>query len=427
MTPVLAVTAAVAMALVVFRAATQAITIDEATTYVLFVQNDMPFHWLGSTNNHVVNTALMRLTTRLFGVSELSARLPALLGAAIYITACYRFCRRVGSGWILQWVTLVCLIFSPFIMDYLVAARGYGLALGFLMTALLADPKTLSGCILASTMLGLCFASNFSFAFVCAAVGVLQIRKAKSMVAYVVPAIIVMWVIELPSLMSFPRAELTYGAHSLGEALLSVLKPQAGIASPWALALPGVLLLPSLRRSLYSDIFLLTIALHVVAFYALGLLYPLDRTGIFLIPLAIAAAATTSAPGKGTTTALLGIGLLSIASLRLDHFEEWPFDADTDKVYAVTSCLQVHRVAAGWPHAAALNFYRQKSASTLDPVVGDANATQETEAFVIDARLNPTVISDYHLTAIWKSTRTNATIAVPISQADRFQGSMCLE
>jgi hypothetical protein len=37
------------------------------------------------------------------------------------------------------------------------------------------------------------------------------------------------------------------------------------------------------------------------------------------------------------------------------------------------------------------------------------------------------VISDYHLTAIWKSTRTNATIAVPISQADRFQGSMCLE
>ena len=426
MKPALAWTAVIAMALVIFRAATQSITIDEATTYILFVQNDQPFHWLGSTNNHVLNTALMRLTTRLFGVSELSARLPALLGAAVYIAACYRLCRRVAPGWALQWATMVCLTFSPFIMDYLVAARGYGLALGFLMTALLADPKTRSGCILASTMLGLCFASNFSFALVCGAVGVVQIRQAKAIWAYLLPAGIVTWVIALPAIVAFPRAELWYGSHGLLQSFGSVLEAQASITSPWILALPGLVLLPTLRRSIFLDVFFLTVILHVVAFHAFGLVYPLDRTGIFFVPLILAAAATTTSAGKGTAVALAGIAALSIASLRFDHFEEWPFDADTDRVYAVVQCLhdrhQVSRIAAGWPHQAALNFYGQKQ---LSYVIADTDGTAETDAFVIDSKLNPTVIADHQLTAIWKSKRTNATIAVP--RPERYQGSVCLE
>src|SRR5262245_40237918 len=94
---VLIVSAMAAFAWVVVRAATQAITIDEATTYVLFVMHPQPLHWLGSTNNHVLNTALMRLSTLVFGLSEFTARIPALLGAAIYITACVRFCRRMGG------------------------------------------------------------------------------------------------------------------------------------------------------------------------------------------------------------------------------------------------------------------------------------------------------------------------------------------
>ncbi len=124
-----------------------------------------------------------------------------------------------------QWATLVCLLFSPFVMDYLVAARGYSLALGFLMMALLADPKTLAGCILTSTMLGLCFASNSSFALVRAAVGLLRIRQAKSILAYVLPALVVTWVVALPSIMTFPRNELWYGSRTLLDAAVSVLTP----------------------------------------------------------------------------------------------------------------------------------------------------------------------------------------------------------
>ncbi|MEO5924887.1 MAG: hypothetical protein ABIR70_13790 [Bryobacteraceae bacterium] len=435
MTPVLALTAAIAMALVVFRAATQAITIDEATTYVLFVQNDMPFHWLGSTNNHVLNTALMRLTTRLFGVSEWSARLPALLGTALYITACYQFCKRLRGGLLLQWAALVCLTFSPFVMDYLVAARGYSLALGFLMTALLCDPKKLSGCIWASIAIGFCFASNFSFAFVCAAtLGLLfvaswretDIPRSKLVAAYALPAILITILISAPSLLTFPRAELTFGKHSLAESLASLLEPQAGRYSPWLLVLPAVLALASLRNATgyFSTAFAATLALHIGGFHLLGLLYPWGRTGIFFVPLLVGAIA-----GLGTrtaTAALLFVAAMNVTSIRLDHFEAWPFDADTDKVYAVASCLhekhKVNRFAAGWPHAAAMNFYR---GSRFAPVVGDVDAPADREAFIIDTKLNPTVIPERKLTTIWKSKRTDAAIAVPMPE--RFQGSTCLE
>jgi 4-amino-4-deoxy-L-arabinose transferase-like glycosyltransferase len=434
MTPALALTAAIAMALVVFRAATQAITIDEATTYVLFVQNDMPFHWLGSTNNHVLNTALMRLTTRLFGVSEWSARLPALVGTAIYIVACYRFCRRLTGGSLLQWAALVCLTFSPFVMDYLVAARGYSLALGFLMTALLCDPKKVSGCIWASVAIGLCFASNFSFAFVCAAtLGLLfvaswrdtELSRLKLVSAYALPATLITILISAPSLLTFPRAELTFGKHSLMESVASLAVPQAGNYSPWLLLIPGALALISLRwKALFSSVFAATLALHVAGFHLLGLLYPWGRTGVFFVPLLVGAIA-----GLGTrtaTAALLFVAAMNVASLRLDHFEAWPFDADTDKVYSVAACLhqrhQVNRFAAGWPHAAAVNFYR---GSTFGPVGGDADAPPDTEAFILDAKLNPTTIPERKLTAIWKSKRTNAVIAV--AAPERFQGSACLE
>src|SRR5215470_2912969 len=76
------------------RACLQSITIDEADTYLFFVGRPWPSHWEPSTNNHLLNSLLMRLFTSLFGVSHLSVRAPALIGAAIYIAATYALCRR---------------------------------------------------------------------------------------------------------------------------------------------------------------------------------------------------------------------------------------------------------------------------------------------------------------------------------------------
>jgi len=64
----------------------------------------------------------------------------------------------------------ICLTFNPFILDFMVAARGYGLANAFLLVAI-AIPvwdrlELRTACVWASLALGLSLASNFSFAFV---------------------------------------------------------------------------------------------------------------------------------------------------------------------------------------------------------------------------------------------------------------------
>ena len=123
------------MAWAITRAAVQSITIDEAGTFNQYVNRHL-YIWYGG-NNHILNSTLMYGFIRLLGVSHFIVRLPALIGAAFYITAIYRMCRLLGTSLFVQLILFICLVFNPFIFDHLVAARGYGLALGLLMWAML--------------------------------------------------------------------------------------------------------------------------------------------------------------------------------------------------------------------------------------------------------------------------------------------------
>src|SRR5262245_42480705 len=133
---ILPATALFAFAWAVARAQAQSITIDEATTYLIFAQRDWRFVWQPAANNHVLNTLLMRLLASAFGPMQLTVRGPALLGAAAYISGAYLFATMIGRKLLVQWAILVCLVYNPFVFDYLVAARGYALAAGFLLLAL---------------------------------------------------------------------------------------------------------------------------------------------------------------------------------------------------------------------------------------------------------------------------------------------------
>ena len=84
-------TAGFALVWIVHRAVVQSITTDEATTFHYFVEPNSAAYWDPQSNNHVLNSMLMRLTVWLFGLSELTVRLPALLGGTLYIFSVYVF------------------------------------------------------------------------------------------------------------------------------------------------------------------------------------------------------------------------------------------------------------------------------------------------------------------------------------------------
>jgi hypothetical protein len=103
---------------------------------------------------------------------------PALIGGFLYIFAMYQLCRLLTSSLALQCALFLCLVYNPFIMDYLVAARGYGLALGFLGLAMYLLAKTivrtgaepsermiLNRAAGISVCVGFSICANFSFAF----------------------------------------------------------------------------------------------------------------------------------------------------------------------------------------------------------------------------------------------------------------------
>ena len=120
-----------------YRAITQAIVHDEALTYHLYIA--APFSTIFQffdANHHFLNTLLMKVSVSLFGASEWSMRLPALAGAALYFAAVYRICAREIRTFAVSLAAASLLVLNPFILDFMVAARGYGMAMGLWMWAL---------------------------------------------------------------------------------------------------------------------------------------------------------------------------------------------------------------------------------------------------------------------------------------------------
>jgi len=173
-------------------------------------------------------------------------RIPALLGGLLYIFAMYRLCALLTSNLALKWALFVCLVYNPFIMDYLVAARGYGLALGFLGLAMyllartlvlvgegepsereiLNDAAGISACV------GLSICANFSFAFADgfllliagSLAWVWMIRQKLGIRAWArlalrcsIPVLMILLILAGSALTQFPRDQLLWGSHSLAD------------------------------------------------------------------------------------------------------------------------------------------------------------------------------------------------------------------
>ncbi len=404
--------AVLAFAWVVVRAATQSVTIDEAVTYNLFVDGPPAAAWVAGANNHVLNTILIKVSTHLLGLSPFTLRLPALLGALFYISGtCWLVNRIAAPGW-RRTLVFACLVLNPFVLDYLVAARGYSLAAGFMVCGIGAglsalERRSLRSYALMSTLIGLSFAANFSFGIVDAMIllcfwlaalrGSTMSRAIQIGAALSIPAALVTALIAGPVLMHWPRAELTYGATSLSEmfgtltgssfyqlpqAIRAVAAPIASVL-PWLAMVLALALIPMLHAEHHSKpLVLILIAavvsatvLHWLMFRFMGIPLPRERTGIWLVILftlaasALLGAVYNSAVARACQIALLATMLVSavmfLACLRLSYFKEWKWDADSKRVYDVLASYNhkagYDRVSSHWLYSASLEFYRRQS------------------------------------------------------------------
>jgi hypothetical protein len=158
-----------------YRAAVQAIAHDEAFTYLWFLDSGIEKVLMFDSNNHVLFTLLAKVIVKSFGITELSLRGASLVGCAGYLVAVFLLCKRLFGDSLLLPMTVAVLILNPTIMDFLAAARGYGLGVAFLTSAMyllvcIAENETITienvkcrrQCMIASAFLALSVAANLT-------------------------------------------------------------------------------------------------------------------------------------------------------------------------------------------------------------------------------------------------------------------------
>ena len=457
---ILPVTAIFALLWAVARACVQSITIDEADTYLTWVARHDPSHWEAASNNHVLNSLLMRLFTSVFGVSHLSVRAPALLGAALYMGAAYLLCRKLTPELRLQWPVFVCLVYNPFVFDHLVAARGYALALGFMMGMLAVAVYTrLDGaaCALCSVCAALSFAANFSFAFVdafallailvwaCARTQATQAR-VRLLGACLLPGLLVSMFLSAPAVLHWPKGQLGYGAHSLGEMFSTVaraslyrLNPQ--IVNPMLLPLlehvkpfllPALLALavwqwarwrPAISGALLG-ILAAAIGAHWLLLKWFHVPLPMDRTAIWIVPLCVLAIGAAADHRRALTVMLYAMSFYFVLCLRLNYFKEWDWDADVNRIYPVLAWYNhtygVRDVASNFRYTAALNFYRvQSGRESLEEIESPIPLPTGRSLYVLHYLFDEDFIKQHHLRVVYHAPNTEAVVVVrPEAEAE---------
>jgi hypothetical protein len=468
----------------IVRAMRQAVTLDEAYTYLYFVATPLKTVLSSSPNNHVLNTLLMRIVTNAFGASALVVRLPALLGGILYILTSYFLCRTMTGRFEAQLPVFICLVYNPFIFDFMVAARGYGIADALLVMAIAipvwrrvkGSPSMLTCCMLGSLALGLSFSASFSFAVVDAAaflaifIWAMRQRKEESVWRIAgctaLPGLFVALL-----LCAYPVAhftDLSWGAHSLKEMRQSLLQsslyrldPRFQFMSFLRSRLPPVLAVFCLFKlgatvldgSWFEDqharwlgrfaaglagMVTLTVLIHWLAFRVHGLLLPLGRTGIFLVPLctliagAIAAAPNKSAAsrwlGRGVNASLICLACYFLLCLRLTYFKEYEMDADVKDVYSVLARLNhaydVRDIEATGFYVDSLNYYRALSKrETFPPFVfagfGPPSGEAGKSVYVMSEAAGQEFIHLQKLVVIYRGKSTDVVVAVSPSSGIR--------
>lgn len=125
------------LSLIIIKAKNASFTHDESFSYLNYLsQSFMEIlsyaNWY--TNNHILNSLGMKYSEILFGNSELALRLPNIILFIFYATFSYQLFKKTNS--LIAISFFVILTTNNALVDFFGLARGYGLSMGFMMTAL---------------------------------------------------------------------------------------------------------------------------------------------------------------------------------------------------------------------------------------------------------------------------------------------------
>ena len=132
----------------VFRATHIGMTSDESYSFTRYVHE--PYINIITyidiiilPNNHILNTIGMKFFSSIFGISPVVLRFTNLLAFACYCVAFLLWLKENARGIYYIPIT-VCLFFNPYMLDFFMLARGYGLGMCLMMMSIFAVSKLLN-------------------------------------------------------------------------------------------------------------------------------------------------------------------------------------------------------------------------------------------------------------------------------------------
>jgi 4-amino-4-deoxy-L-arabinose transferase-like glycosyltransferase len=391
---------AVTLAGSAYRAASQSVVHDEALTWQFFLAG--PASEIFETynaNNHFLALVVMKVFTGLLGVSGFAMRLVSLLAAGLYAWACYRIVRRVFAEKWTGVLAMALLLLNPLVMDFFVAARGYGLALALLFFGIaeMLDEKRRPW--LAGAALALSAAANLVFALP-ALVAFAYLQRGHGSRGFVIGAAACAILFFAFSPVGKAKSEDFYAGlptvrESVDNLAQCALGHNAGVGGvnaenagqkAWrgfvAYALVPLLVVAGLwlgvrgrQRSALADVTAIcAVAIAVPAQFLLlshlvrGVPLPQDRTGMYFMPLAglLLACVVEAAPWRAASMALAAVGVLIAvqyaAQVQTRSFLTWRYDADTLTLLESAKAewkdtTKPARVGASWQLEPSTNYY----------------------------------------------------------------------
>lgn len=366
-----------------YRAATQSIAHDEAFAYFRYLQGPWSDLWspLFDAAHHVLYTFLAKLSVSILGGSEFALRLPSVVAGFFLMMGAWRLLESCEHPW-QRWVGFLALGLHPLLLDFSVAARGYGLGVAFLVWGIVAiqefRPRR------AGVLLGLGIASNLTIAIPTAAlaavVALFPKRRREGLEIGCIAASVALLICAYPmrgANMGHFYSGLPDGYQSLVNLIYnstrSVSRPEGLFGSEAAAFWISTWIVPPLglafswwtfrKRDLVAIAFAFTVVAVIATHAILGSPYPVDRTGLYLMALAALALARL---GR-TPAAVLAIFVAQFATqIQTETFRVWPFSSPAKQI-----ALRLReecegrgagsvRVATYFPDHPSLEYYRQR-------------------------------------------------------------------